>query len=189
MGVVGVMIPLAVKPDETRLIAVEKLCDLRQHEALVARIILGFRLECRAGGLLAAGRIVGAVPVHERVVEVELNVLRLARSGELSKDVPLERRIGDVVPVVDLCRPQRKAVVMARGNGDVPRPGALDHLHPFASIELRGTEPIHRLRIDRLVELARLKIPLALRVHCVEPPVDEHAETLLGELLPGLEVP
>ena len=145
----------------------------------------------RAG---SAGGILGTVPVHQRIVEVELESLGLARLRHLAEDVALERGVRDVVAVVDHGRPHREAVVVTRGEGHVFRAGVREDAAPFLRAELRGIEAVHHPRIRLFVERAAsgitlVEIPFALRVVRVDAPVDEDAEPERRELLTRLEVP
>ena len=138
---------------------------------------------------MSPGRIVLPVPVHERVVEVELQPRLVARLRELAEDVALEWSVRDVVAVVDLCRPEGKAVVVARGDRHVLCARVLEDSHPLLRVELRRIEPVHHAAVGLGLDAILLLIPFALRVVGVEPPVDEDSEALRGKFVAGLEIP
>ena len=64
------VLPFAIEPDVAGMIAVDQLADLRDHELLVARVVA--LLVAEAALRDPSRRIVLAVPVHQRIVEVEL---------------------------------------------------------------------------------------------------------------------
>ena len=188
------VLPFAVEPDIARTISFDEFVDLSEHELQVRGVIA--LLVAEHGLRDVPGRIVLPMPVHERIVEVELQALLVAGALELSEDVAPERRLRDVVAVIDLRRPEREAVMVARRDRHVLRARRAEELRPLRRVVLRRIEPVHhplvRLAFERfpaVVVVSRLQIPLALRVVRVESPVDENAEPLVGELLPRLLVP
>ncbi len=169
------------------MIGVDQFADLIEHEALVGGVVA--LLLAQHLVRTVAGWIILAVPVHERIIEVELQSLATARLGEFTEDVALERSQSDVVSIVGLRRPKRKAVVMTRGDGHVLRTSVGEHAAPLVRIEFRRTKAVHHARVRILIETAALEIPLALRVVGVKSPMNEDAELKIGEFLSRLEIP
>jgi hypothetical protein len=112
VGPVGA--PLAVEPEDRRVVVVDEFLELGVHALLVAR---------------ERGRVgeVGVVPVPDGVVEAELDAALRGGLLELVEDVAVlvEARVVAQVPVVDLGRPHRVALVVFGGDHDVALAGVL----------------------------------------------------------------
>ena len=111
-------LPAAIEPDHVDLAVVrQQLADLREHEVDEARPALGRRLTPLAEDVglvgLSEGRVVGMVPIDERVVDARVEAFGSHRVEEVAHDVAAVGRALD--GVVRLLRVvHRVAVVVLR---------------------------------------------------------------------------
>ena len=82
-----------------------------QHSVMVSNLAAEI-----ANKIGAKAQLVRTGAMYQRIVEVELQAGLVTRLGEFAEDVAPERRLHDVVPVVDLRRPKREAVVVTRSD-------------------------------------------------------------------------
>ncbi len=114
---------------------------------------------------------------------MELYALLVALIGELAQDVALERCGIDDIVVALVSVPHRESVVVACGECDVFRAGILYRFHPFGGVEIGGIESFGSLGILVGCDIVIVEIPLSLGEHAVYAPVDEYAESVVGEFL------
>ena len=183
-------VPDAVEPDGTDgSVAGQQFRELVIHELEVVLPvpIRPVRAPERPAGP-AARPEVGPAPVEVGVVEMELDAVLAAGFRQFRNHVPLERcRLDDIV-VARLRVPHRKAVVMARSQRDVLRPGILDGPHPGVRVELRRIEARSQMPVLQIVQAPVVHHPFAVRHHRVDAPVDEHAEALVLERFPRRQI-
>ena len=184
---VGVVVPHAVEPYRPDWPVVgEQLGELVVHEFIVGRPV---KFVGVAAGVDACPslRIGGVAPVEVGVVEVEDDALAGTFVGKLFEDVPAERCGVDDVVVRLGGVPHRKTVVVARCDGDVFRSRPFDGRYPFFGVEVGGVEcPCGFGIFSGLGPI--VEIPFALSEHAVDAPVDENAETVVGEPLACFKV-
>ena len=175
----------------------QQLLQLRLQVARRRRLKLRLDLVLAvAGRRVLAGpvdELRRVVPVHDRVVEAELQALLLRHASASSRiGSVLERRGVDDVLVADLrCRTWQKPSWCLRGDDDVLHARVASRSAPIrrasnftglncgASFSYSASGMLAH-RHDPLADvLAALAVPLAGR-HGVEAPVDEHAEARLA---------
>src|SRR6266542_4423565 len=172
-------VPLAVEPQQRRVVVVDELLQLGVHPGLVRREV---------------GLEVGVVPVPDRVVEAELDPLPVRLGLQLGQDIAglVERRVVAQVPRVHLRRPHRIPVMVLRGDHDVLLTGVHGQLHDRPRAELRRVELLgealvlghrnaalvenpFRVPADRAVRPGVLALQERVRAE-----VDEHAEPVVA---------
>ena len=115
---------------------------------------------------------------------MDADALTVALVAELLQHVAGKgRRVDDVVGRLRGVE-HRESVVVARREADVARPAFADGRHPGLGVESGRIEASGELFVFAVVQVEVGHRPLALRQHGVEPPVEEDAETGVGELLP-----
>ena len=201
------LLPLAVAPQDVRVVAVDQLAHLRQH--VVADVVLHrrrTRVRHRRTGVRVGHRPAGVrrvVPLVERVVEAGLELAVLpCRVEQVTGQVTLRAEV-DRVAAADLAVPQRHALVVLRGQHEVLRTGVVEQLHPFLRVVLLrlplADERVVRrvLAVGVPVVVVRRRVPLVHVVpvplgvraarapggHRVRTPVDEDAELRVVEPL------
>ena len=83
------------------------------------------------------------MPVHDRVVDAELQTFRLARIGQRLYQIFAAGGERDIPIIVHFRRPQAEAIVMFRGDANVFDPGGFHQAHPVARIILRWIPRLH----------------------------------------------
>ena len=187
-GRVGVMLPFTIKPDGADgTIVGQQLGQLVVHEFVVLRPV-GGRSVVRHIILVSSQRIIQAMPVQMGIVEMQLDAVALASVGKFFEHVALEgSRVHDVV-VAHRTLEHRKAVMVARGDGDVAGAGILDGAHPFVGVKTRRIESRRQLSVLVAVDALVVHHPLAVGKHGINAPVNEYTKFVVLELLTGLEV-
>ena len=185
---VGVMFPLAVKPDGTDGSVVgQQLGQLVVHELVVLAPVGG----CWIVGhlfLVTPQGVVQTVPIQMGIVEMQLDAVTLASVGEFLEHIALEGGGIDNVVVGDCALEHRESVVMARGDGDVAGARILDGSHPLVGVETRRIETGRQLGILIAVDTLVEHDPLAVGKHGIDTPVDKDTELVVLEFLAGAEV-
>ena len=74
------------------------------------------------------------------------------------------------------------------GKGDIFRAGILDSAHPFCRIEVGGIESSGSLGIFFGADIVVVELPFSLSEHTGYAPVKKNAESIVGKLLPSLEI-
>ena len=128
------VVPHAVEPDGTDGAVVrEQFRQLAVHEGIVGRPVGGALV---VGHILAAaGGIVGAIPVHVGIVEVQLESLLGTGGREFLQHVASEGRGLDDIVVAGFAVPHGESVVVAAGEGDVLCACLLEEQYPLAGAE------------------------------------------------------
>lgn len=107
--------------------------------------------------------------------------LPVALFGQLLHHVAGEGRgIDDVVGRLSGVE-HRESVVVARRDADVAGARLAECRYPRPGVEFRGVEPSGELLVLAVVEVEVGHGPFALPEHGIEPPVEEDAETAVGE--------
>jgi hypothetical protein len=123
------------------------------------------------------------VPVHDGVIEADLDALSVAGIGQLLQDIALEGRGGNVeIRVLGI--EQAEAVVMLGGDDDVFHTGAFCHPHPLVGIEPDRVELAHELVVLGKGDLGGCADPFGVigpplpltGGDRIQAPVDEQAE-------------
>ena len=181
------LVPFPVEPDGVHFAVVgEQLVQLVVHKGVIV-FPLAFQRASRAAAAVAQGHVVVAGPVDERVIEMEVDALLMARVGQLLDDIPFERgRLGDGEVAV-LAVEHREAVVVAGREADVFSARGLDGLDPLAGVERGGIETTGHLAILLVVDVLVIEDPFAIRQHTVDAPMDKDSELVVLEFFPGLQ--
>ena len=175
------VVPHTVEPDgANRPIVGEELCELLVHKGIVA-VPVGGRLVVRAVTAVAH-RIVGAVPVHVAVVEVELEPVLTTGIGERFENVASVRCGLDDVIGASLGLPHREAVMMPAGKGDVLCASILEVLNPFTGVEPGRTETASQFGVFVAVYVAVVHYPFSIGQHGIDAKMDEDAELAVLEV-------
>ena len=129
------------------------------------------------------------VPVHDRVIEAQLDPRSVARVGQLLERVALERRGFDAP--VGLVRAEHAEAIMVLGrDDDVFHPGRFGEADPLL-VELHGVELAGELLVlgnrhlgflEKPLAVVGLAVPLARR-HGINTPMNEQPEP--GVMEPG----
>ncbi len=164
-----------------RAVAREQLAHLRPHVFEVPRLV-GLVARPGAEHLVVAAqvRVVGVMPVRQRVVEPEENAAPAAGLGQHGEHVPPVRRVRHLVVGLRGV-PHAEAVVVLGGEAEVLHAGRLQRVEPALGVVAARVE-----LGDELLVVAPLHAPapqdlLVPRRDRVQPPVHEQAEALLEE--------
>ncbi len=137
------------------------------------------------------------MPVHDRVVDAELQALLAAFVGQRLQQALAVRRSVHHVVVGRLGVEQAEAVVVLGGDDDVLDSGFLGKANPFGRIVLDGIELLGQLLVLGHRDVRAVHDPLADAAdglalpraggHGVQAPMDEHAEAgVAPPLHPGI---
>ena len=128
------------------------------------------------------------MPVHDGMVEAELDAGLAARIGQLFERIALER--GGLDAPIGLVRAEHaKAVVVLGGDDDIFHPGVLGEAHPLFGVEPHGVELARELLVlgyrhlgffEKPLAVIGLAVPLA-GGHGINPPMDEQPEPGVAE--------
>ena len=177
--------PFPVEPQHLRIAGLQQLSQLLLHVGHELTLAPGMHLRGVVAFLTAP--ILGRVmPVHDRMVDAELQPLLAAFRGKRFQQVLLVRRSVDDVPIGCLGVEQAEPVVVLRRDDDVLHPGIFGDADPLGRVVLDRVELLGKLFVlgDRNVGPVHDPFPdarnlLALprpRRNGVKPPMDEHAE-------------
>ena len=185
---VPVLVPHPVEPDGAdRAVARQQLRELAFHKVVVTLVA-----DRRAGAARSqpgpAARAVVAVPVDQRIIEVQPDVLAGALVGERLYNILFIRR--GVHDVVIRLRgvPHREAVVVARREADVSCTRGFDGRDPLRGIEIMWIKRIGQLGVLLIIDIAVGHSPFARAEQRVEPPMKENAEFGILKLRPSPKV-
>ena len=183
-----VLVPHPVEPHGAhRIVTRQQFRELAFHKIVVTLVA-----DRRAGAARSqpgpAARAVVAVPVDQRIIEVQADALTGALVGERFHDILFIRRgVHDVVVRLRGV-PHRKAVVVARREADVPRTRGFDGRDPLRGIEIMWIKRIGQLGVLPVVDVPVGHRPFARAEHGVKSPVEENAEFGVLKRRPGLQV-
>ena len=124
---------------------------------------------------VAVVRIVGVVPVEQRVVEPDFQPLRAERLEKLAHKVAVCRCVRRL-EVGGGGVEQAEAVVVLGGQHRVLHPRLSSHPRPLAHIAALGVKLVEKRQILLLRHPLDRPHPLAARGYRVQSPVDEHPE-------------
>ena len=132
--------------------------------------------EAAAGGFVrGAQRAVGMVPVHQRVVEADLEIELAAGLDVLAHQIASRPALDGVV--VGLLRvPQAEALVVLGGHHHVLHPGLLRQGRPLAGGAVFRLPRVGQLLVLRHRDALAVHHPLVAAQLRVQSPVDEHPE-------------
>ena len=174
--VVEEVVDLAVAGQELAYLAVQVGAVPARVTADVLRLGVGVV----APRMVPVDEEVGMVPVEQGVVEADLQAGRPDGVDVLSDDVLAVRRVHHRV-VSQLGVPQAEALVMLRGQHDVLHARPLGLLGPVDGIEQVRLE-VARVALVRLcLDPLAVHQPLVAGPQCVQTPVHEETEAIMGE--------
>jgi len=125
-------------------------------------------------------RILGVVPVEQRVVEADPQALLAEGLDHGGQEVLAPRGLGGLVVGVRRV-PQAEALVVLGGDHEVLHAGVLRRPGPGLGIVEVRVEVVEVLLVILVLGALVVLDPLVARGQGVEPPVDEHPEPILDE--------
>ena len=183
-----ILIPHPVEPHGAhRTVTRQQFRELAFHK-IVVTLVADRRAGTPRPKPRPPARAVVAVPVDQRIIEVQADALTGALVGERFHDILFIRRgVHDVVVRLRGV-PHRKAVVVARREADVPRTRGFDGRDPLRGIEIMWIKRIGQLGVLLIIDIAVGHSPFARAEQRVEPPMKENAEFGILKLRPSPKV-
>ena len=120
------------------------------------------------------------MPVDERIVETDFDTFGAECLDRLANQVLLVGRVADAIVGV-FGGPQTKAVVVLGGDDEIFHARQFGHTGPFFGVEQIGVEVGEVLLVVGNADFFAVADPFVAGGQGVQPPVDEHAEAVVGK--------
>ena len=174
-----------IEPHDVDLSVVfTKLAHLAVHVVqivveIVLRALEGFVV---AFGMLAVAvvREIGMVPIDDGIIEADLEPFGAEGVDVFAHEVAMRGRVGRLV-IGQLGIEQAEAVVVLGGEHGVFHAGLFGELRPLFRVVIHGIKFVEIGLIGFHGDTLLAAHPFAARRNGVQPPMDEHAETILPE--------
>ena len=176
-----IVIPPPIEPNSAYgAILSQQFSELPIHKGKIMWPI-GFRRIFSHAAPGSSHGIIVAHPVDVAIIKMECQTILSTRLGQLCHHVLTVGRVHDVVVALPRV-PHRKAVVVARSEGDVARTGLFENLGPGFGIERVRIERVGRLGILFSAKRPVLQIPFSLCKSGIDAPMNEDAESIFRKL-------
>ena len=140
----------------------------------------GFRVRFVAAGVQHINREIRMVPVNQRVVKTDPNALGAKSVHKFPQQVAARGGVGRLVIRIGAV-PKAEAFVVLGGQHHVFHAGRFGAARPFFGVEQVRVE-MAKVQIVMLFRNFFLGFdPLVARGQAVQPPVDKHAEAVMGK--------